>query len=51
VATVVLTLDSQGKSIKPHTNPIKMILFLNSLLKQQSTQLPAMKAVNSHANF
>jgi hypothetical protein len=28
-----------------------VILFVNSLLKQQSTQLPAMKAVISHENF
>jgi hypothetical protein len=28
-----------------------MILFVNSLLKQPSTQLPAMKAVISHENF
>jgi hypothetical protein len=28
-----------------------LILFVNSLLKQQSTQLPAMEAVISHENF
>jgi hypothetical protein len=30
---------------------ILLILFVNSLLKQQSTQLPAMKASISHENF
>jgi hypothetical protein len=30
---------------------ILLIFFVNSLLKQQSTQLPAMKAVISHENF
>jgi hypothetical protein len=29
---------------------ILLIFFVNSLLKQQSTQLPAMKAVISHEN-
>jgi hypothetical protein len=30
---------------------ILLILFVNSLLKQESTELPAMKAVVSHKNF
>jgi hypothetical protein len=30
---------------------ISLILFVNSLLKQQSTQLPAMKAVISYEKF
>jgi hypothetical protein len=30
---------------------ILLIFFVNSLLKQQSTQLPAMKAVISQVNF
>jgi hypothetical protein len=30
---------------------ILLIFFVNLLLKQQSTQLPAMKAVISHENF
>jgi hypothetical protein len=30
---------------------ILLILFVNLLLKQQNTQLPAMKAVISHENF
>jgi hypothetical protein len=30
---------------------ILLILFVNSLLKQQSTQLPAMKPVISHENL
>jgi hypothetical protein len=30
---------------------ILLILFVNLLLKQQSTLLPAMKAVISHENF
>jgi hypothetical protein len=66
VCSVVLTVNSQTKSIKSQTQSINeqkyfiflsvlyvilMIFFVNSLLKQQSTQLPAMKAVNSHENF
>jgi hypothetical protein len=30
---------------------ILLILFVNSLLKQQSTQLPAIEAVISHEKF
>jgi hypothetical protein len=59
-------VNSQRKSIKSHTKPIKntnifaillvlfvilLILFVNSLLKQQSTQFPAMKAVISDEKF
>jgi ABC-type sulfate transport system permease component len=63
VCPVVLKVKSQRKSRKSRTKPIKiqfffvillvlfvivLILFLNLLLKQQSTQLPALKAVISH---
>jgi hypothetical protein len=66
VCSVVVTVNSQRKSIKSLTKRIKiadifeillvlfvilLILFVNSLLKQQSTQLPAMKAVISHEIF
>jgi hypothetical protein len=51
VCAVVLAVNSQRKSIKYKTdkyaNKILLILFVNSMLKQQSTQLPAMKAVIS----
>jgi hypothetical protein len=30
---------------------ILLVLFVNSVIKQQSTQLPAMKAVISHEKF
>jgi hypothetical protein len=30
---------------------ILLVLFVNLMLKRQSTQLPAMKAVISHENF
>jgi hypothetical protein len=62
VCSVVLTVNSQTKSIKSQTKPIKqqkyvnlyvilLILFVNPLLKQQSAQLPAMKTVISHENL
>jgi hypothetical protein len=66
VCSVILTVSSQEKSnkitYKTDKNAnifvilmnlfvILSILFVNSLLKQQSKQLPAMKAVISHENF
>jgi hypothetical protein len=62
----VLTMNSQTKSIKSQKKNNKItkkfvflsdlyvilfIFFVNALLKQQSTLLPAMKAVISHENF
>jgi hypothetical protein len=55
VCFVDLTVNLQIKSIKLQTKPIKyvnlLIFFVKSLFKQQSTPLPAMKAVISHENF
>jgi uncharacterized membrane protein len=69
VCSVILSMNSQRKSIKSHTKPtqhtntnisiillvlfaILMIFFvLCSLLNQQITQFPAMKAVISHESF
>jgi hypothetical protein len=62
VCSDVLTVNSQENSLKSQTKPIKsqnylylyvilLVFFVNLLLKQQSTQLPAMKAVISHENF
>jgi sensor histidine kinase regulating citrate/malate metabolism len=62
VCFVVLTKKINEILYKTHKNAnifvillvlfvVLLIWFMNSRLKQQSTQLPAMKAVISHENF
>jgi hypothetical protein len=51
--TLAIVLNSSVVSTRffSKKNFLLIILFVNLMLKQQSTQLPAMKAVISHENF